>query len=389
MFKSPSVFREGVARMRTSSAIGYSAAITSVTRLSKRKPRSDEVPSTMTHRPRAPRSTSAFRRIIISSYLIKRACSRTCTPYLGVTELRVSLPNVRILPPPPPLRGPVVRRPCALPPSALALPARPRRDLRGGVRGALVPDPGPDWPERHSAGGGVFTRGKRGGRREGVLADSDAALGGRGAGGGHGAGPRRPRGLGRHRAQPLAARRDRRRVARVALLRHGGAGVLGVSERLDAARGGVSLALSRAARGAAGDGLARSADAGGGVSAAVAVVPDLLRVGARQDPQRGGAVAEPDGDGPVLRERAAADVDRVVRAAAAARVSCGDGAGDAARRAVRGLARVCAAAGAGCGVLHHRAAAGRDHPHRELRVSELPGAGARTDAARGGAPHPA
>ena len=88
-------------------------------------------------------------------------------------------------------------------------------------------------------------------------------------------------------------------------------------------------------------------------------------------------MARPHGDGEVLRERPAADVDRLVRATvAAARVPRRRGADDAGVRAGAAVLRVLAASLARARVRAFSVSA-RHHRHRELRVSQLPRLAAR------------
>src|SRR2546425_12452356 len=77
----------------------------------------------------------------------------------------------------------------------------------------------------------------------------------------------------------------------------------------------------------------------------------------------------------VLPERPAADVDRLVYAALAALVSCGDSLGNARSGARAGMDDVPAAAIAKLVFSHCDALADRDHSLGELHVPELPGAG--------------
>src|SRR5207249_10768690 len=77
----------------------------------------------------------------------------------------------------------------------------------------------------------------------------------------------------------------------------------------------------------------------------------------------------------ILPERPAADVDRLVYAALAALVSCGDSLGNARSGARAGMDDVPAAAIAKLVFSHCDALADRDHSLGELHVPDLPGAG--------------
>ena len=117
------------------------------------------------------------------------------------------------------------------------------------------------------------------------------------------------------RAQPLAAGGARRLPRRLPLLRRRGAGLLLLPVGRHAAGGGVPLALLRAARPAARARRRMAAVAREPLPAPLGVVPHLLRVGHGEAAERRRAVARPHRHGPLLRERPAAVVDRLVRPA--------------------------------------------------------------------------
>ena len=147
---------------------------------------------------------------------------------------------------------------------------------------------------------------------------------------------------------------------------------------------GIPLDLLRAARRAARDSAPTSPPSlVQPLHAALGVVPDLLRVGDREARERRPQWRESHRHGRVLRERAAAHVDRLVRAAPAPLLSRRDG----------GRSRWCvelvvvwagiAAAPVPPSLLRDRdAAPDRHHRHGELRVPQLPRPGARRPAAR-------
>ena len=110
------------------------------------------------------------------------------------------------------------------------------------------------------------------------------------------------------------------------------------------------------------------------VSAAVGVVPHLFRIRHRQARQRRSAVAHPHRDGRVLPERPAAHLDRMVRRASAALVSCGQrcrhtGAGTCDR-----VDAFSSSPRAHTLFLHRDAVGDRRDSHRQLHVPQLPGA---------------
>ena len=231
----------------------------------------------------------------------------------------------------------------AVRPRALDLAARARPDLLLRFLLAALPDPRPDRAERHPAGGRISRRGAPGRRREGVLVRADAALA-----------RRRRRACSTPSSGRLAASvRSSSTSGRalsiavagdlLSLVHRRGAGLLRLSVGRHAARGGVALALPRAARLRPGLAQRSAAVARRRLPAALGVVPHLLRVGPGEAPQRRGAVAQPHRDGQVLRERSAADVARLVRAAVAAAFHAFTAGADAGRRAVVVVAALRAA----------------------------------------------
>src|SRR2546423_10895010 len=103
------------------------------------------------------------------------------------------------------------------------------------------------------------------------------------------------------------------------------------------------------------------------------VVPDLLRVGARQNSERRSDLAESHCDGRVLSERPFAGVARVVRPAFPALVSRGNSDPHFLRRAGTGVGDVSTASYPHRLVLPFHSAASRHHRDRELLLSELSG----------------
>ena len=94
---------------------------------------------------------------------------------------------------------------------------------------------------------------------------------------------------------------------------------------------------------------------------ALGMVPDLLRIGRGKNRQRRPAVAPLHGDGRVLPERSAANMDRVVRTTFSALVSRGVGIRDARAGIGVGVDAVPAETMADCLLFHRDAVAGGDH----------------------------
>src|SRR5207237_4561085 len=149
----------------------------------------------------------------------------------------------------------------------------------------------------------------------GGLAGAVAALAGKLERSSFGAGLGGPRRLFPAHAQHLAARDLRHLHGPLPLLRRRGAGFLLVPVGRNAPRGGLPLHLLRARRLAPGARRGRTPLAPRALPPRLGVVPHLLRVGARQARERRRAVAHTDRPGPLLRERAAPDLPRLVRAA--------------------------------------------------------------------------
>src|SRR5260370_34897664 len=96
-------------------------------------------------------------------------------------------------------------------------------------------------------------------------------------------------------------------------------------------------------------------------SAGVGMLPNLFRVGHRQNHGRRPGVAKLHGAGRVLPEWAAADLDRMAHATPAALVPCGDGVWDAGAGISASVDEVSAAAFSRFGVSVDHALAGRHH----------------------------
>ena len=135
-------------------------------------------------------------------------------------------------------------------------------------------------------------------------------------------------------------------------------------------------------RASARDSAPRSAVAREPLPAALGVVPDLLRVGRGEAAERRRPVARPHRHGPLLRERPAPGVARLVRAAAAALVSTRPRSATHAAWSWSSSGRsFCRVAFARLLRDRHRAP-DRHHRDRELRVPQLSRARARRPAAR-------
>src|SRR5271170_3008380 len=86
------------------------------------------------------------------------------------------------------------------------------------------------------------------------------------------------------------------------------------------------------------------------------------------------------GDGRVLSKWSVANVDRLVRPAPPALVSCDDGIWHARTGTAPGVDAFSAEAAANALLFHRDAVADRDHPDGQLHVSELSCSGARFSA---------
>ena len=158
--------------------------------------------------------------------------------------------------------------------------------------------------------------------------------------------------------------------------------ILGLPIGWHAARSRIHRAVSRADGISSGLWRDAAADSRWYFLAALGMVPHLLRVGNRENRQRRSGVAALHGDGRVLPEWAAADVDRLVHAAFAALVSRGDGVSHVGAGACSGIHAVFAAALAHRLLFHRDAVADRRDSLGELYVSQLSGARARDFSAR-------
>ncbi len=253
------------------------------------------------------------------------------------------------------------------------LAARSRRHLLLGFLLTLFSDPRADRAKRHSPGERLSGRRAQSCRREGILVRSVAAVDQRERSRARRARLDRLHRIGRPDFQPLAAREHRRRRNLFSVVHRCGSGFCGVSIRRHASRGGAAVDLFCAARSAAGARRGSASVARQPLHAPMGVVSHLLRIGRGEDSQRRDAVAESDGDGQVLRKRPAAELDRMACAAVAAFVSRSHRRVHAHRRAARCVAGVLSEVVAPNLLHHHHAAPDRNHPHRELRVSELSG----------------
>src|SRR5438270_2866276 len=266
------------------------------------------------------------------------------------------------------------------------LSARARPSLPVGVPLARLPDPRPHRSARDPSRFRIV-RGPGATVLVVPLAGAVAALAGKLEHRALAAGLGGSRRLDPAHAQRLAPRRLRDLHGPLPLLRRRGAGLLLVSVGRDAPRGGFSLPLLRPRRPAPGPRRARSPFPPRALPSPLGMVPHLLRVGDRQAGERRRAVADPDRPGPLLRERAAPDLSRLVRAT--------DPAARLPRRLLRGrlplrvrhrLAGLRSAPVEALVLLPRLAVPGRDHPHRQLRLPELPGSLPRRAAPRRSVP---
>ena len=266
--------------------------------------------------------------------------------------------------------------------AALDVPARSRADLLLSVLLAVLSDSRPDRPGRHPACGRLPRKTVGASRRRCYLVCADAALAGFGK-------PRaqppvrsRPGGFGSAGAERLAARCPGGLPDRFPLVRDRRPRLLLLPVGRHAARGRLPMPLLRAARSAAGFGRGAPSVASQLVSAPVAVVPDLLRVGTGQAAERRARVATPNRPRSLLRKRSAAELDRLVRPAASAQVSSCCGAVHAGRRTRTGLDAFPAAPLAHRLLLHRHSVSDRNHSHRKPRLLESSRAGAGSPVAR-------
>src|SRR5271154_4468961 len=116
------------------------------------------------------------------------------------------------------------------------------------------------------------------------------------------------------------------------------------------------------------------------VSFAMGVVSDLLRIGRGENRRRRSRMAAVHGDGRVLPKWSVANVDRVVRPALPALVSCDDGIRHARTGTGPGVDAFSAETVANGLLFHRDAVADRNHPDGQLHISELSCSGARFSA---------
>ena len=255
----------------------------------------------------------------------------------------------------------------------LALPPRARRHLPLGLPLARLPDPRPHRPARSSPGRDYLRElaAQLGPVQRVWFAPSFLWLGA-----GDGAltalvvvGLRR---VAPPRPSTSPARRDRRRRPRVPLVHRGRARVRDVPVRRDAARGGVPVALLRPARLAS---RARRRDAPvarRALPSALGVVPDLLRVGRREDREPRPAVGRAS-----PRWTTTTRTARSRRGSAGTRSTCRTASTPSAWSSRSSsssgrVARLARAARAARVLRAPDAVPDRDHPHGELRLPELP-----------------
>src|SRR5579859_5426585 len=112
------------------------------------------------------------------------------------------------------------------------------------------------------------------------------------------------------------------------------------------------------------------------------MVPHLLRIGRRQNHERRSRMAEFHGDGRLLPEWPASDVDRLVRAALAALVSCRERVFHARARTRFDLGRISAEKNSHRALFRRHSVADWHHPHGKLYVSQLSRSRARVPLAR-------
>ncbi len=252
----------------------------------------------------------------------------------------------------------------------------PGGPLRLRLREPGLPDPRAHRPPRDPPGADVPRLGEADrGRRLGGVALPLGALARERKRDAHrplGPGPRR---LGGAPLQPLAEGEPGRGHGDVRQLRVGGPGLRRLPERRDAHRRRRALLVPLAPGAEARPRRRLASLARRAVAPDVGVAADLRRERGRQDPRRRPRVAAPHRHGPLLRERAAPHLDRLVRAAPAPLVPRGHRAGDPDPGASRRVAGGGAAAEGPRRPLrrgHHLP--GGHHPHGELRLSQLPGA---------------
>src|SRR6266852_1612336 len=203
--------------------------------------------------------------------------------------------------------------------AALAVPARAGTHLL--LRVLLPPraDRRAQRAERLVARGRVPAR-SRGGDAAlgGDLGGADIALAGERHPRARGADLVRPRLLHPAHGERLASSHLRALHALLLELRQRRPGLLQLPVRRHVARGWIHLDVLRAGRAAAGPGRARSTQPVELVPARLGMAAHLLRVGCGQAPERRSAVARADRPRSLLREPAAPELDRLVRATAPA-----------------------------------------------------------------------
>src|SRR6266851_4240607 len=150
------------------------------------------------------------------------------------------------------------------------------------------------------------------------------------------------------------------------------AGFFRLPVRWNVAGGGIHCDVFRAAGMATRMGRSESAIACEPVPADMGRLADLFRIGIGEDHGRRPAMAELHRARRVLPERPAADVDRLVHAASAALVPCGDRVCNTGDRAGARVDDVSAAPHSNPLLFHCDTLADRDHSLGELYVSELP-----------------
>src|SRR5216684_2887241 len=159
----------------------------------------------------------------------------------------------------------------------------------------------------------------------------------------------------------------------LSFVRQRGAGFFCLSVGWNAAGGGIHFFVLRARRISAWMGRSESAIACESLPADMGRLPDLFRIGRGEDNGRRPAVSELHRTRRVLPEWSAADVDRLVHAALAALVPCGDRVWNFGAGTRAGMDDVSAETFASIVLSDRHAVADRHHSLGELHVSELSG----------------
>jgi hypothetical protein len=224
-------------------------------------------------------------------------------------------------------RGPRASR---SPAAALDVSSRPGTDLFFRLLLIAFPDQGVDRPRRHPARKGIHRRGTQCvSGHVSLLVCTHALLALLEQPHAHadllaGSGSFAP-----GRVESVAARHSFCLFRVLSFLHYSSTGFRLLPVRRDVAGSGLHLPFLRATRIAAEIWRVASAIAGQSFPAALGMVPDLFRIGRRKARKRRLLLAAPDRHGRLLPERPVAHMGRLLRAAPAALVPCGDSHDDA------------------------------------------------------------